>query len=135
MSSPSSFMLRKASISCKNLFDALKTNHPKNKKNKSLSIFTYTCAKVRHKKKNLDIYILCETLPFVAREETESPGRRKHDESNINITKNWKFVGFFDKPISSLWESDLPVCSVLNSFYLKLYSSHLQAIYLFPLIA
>ena len=39
--------------------------------------------------------------PFIAGEETNSPRWRKHDESYFNITKNRKFVGFLDKPISS----------------------------------
>lgn len=62
--------------------------------------------------------------PFIAGEETDSPRWRKHDESYINVTKNRKFIGFLDKPISSFWESNLPICCVFNSLYLKLHSPH-----------
>lgn len=65
------------------------------------------------------------SLPFISREETESPRWRKHDESNINIAQNWEFIGFLDKPVSSFWESDLPIGRILNPFDLKLHSPHI----------
>lgn len=67
--------------------------------------------------------------PFVSREEADSSRRGEHDESHINITEDRKFISFLDKPISPFWESDLPICCVLNPLDLHLHSSHISFLF------
>lgn len=62
--------------------------------------------------------------PSVSCEDANSARRGKHDEGNIDIAENRKFIGFLYKAISSLGESDLPVCCVLDFLDLKLHSTH-----------
>lgn len=64
--------------------------------------------------------------PLISREETDSSRWGKHDESDINITENRKFISFLDKPISPFWEGDLPIGGVLNFLDLKLNPPHLS---------
>lgn len=67
-------------------------------------------------------------LPFVW-ELTNSTSGRKDDESNINITEDRKLMSFLDKSPSSLWESDLPACYILNLLDLSLHSPHISNLY------
>lgn len=62
--------------------------------------------------------------PCVTGEDADPSRRGEHDEGDINITKHRKLVGFLNQSISSLGESDLPICSVLYFLDLELHSPH-----------
>ena len=52
---------------------------------------------------------------------------REDNHSNFSITENWKVFGFLQQTISSLRESHLPVCGILNPFHHNLPSSHISS--------
>lgn len=62
--------------------------------------------------------------PALARKVTESAGGGKHDEGNVNITEDGKFIGFLDETISSLGKCDLSIGGVLYSLDLQLHTTH-----------
>lgn len=58
----------------------------------------------------------------------DTTGGRKHYDGNINVTEDWKLVGFLDEAISSLWECNLSIGGVLYSLYLEFNTTHFDPI-------
>lgn len=63
-------------------------------------------------------------VPSSAWELAEPAGGWEHDQTDIDIAKDWKFVSFLDKAIPALGEGNLAVGVVFYSLDMEFNATH-----------